>query len=557
MEPARRGAISATFVLLSLAALLAGRAHAQPSVRIRAGATIELDAIRQGTLHGRLLDDMGEPIVGQVVVLEVSAAGTVDTPRRIAARSDEAGAFAAALGDGPTTLAIRAAYAGDRERAPVRVERTLDRMRAEVQLRFIEPRSAYLDLDAQAHGVLVRASSELGGAGLALELHDERGKVLASGTTDAEGAWRGELRSDQLGEPSAGSFELRSEGDAERAAARAVLPIVRFRHTALVLRIERDGGEVTLLGALRAGGRGVSGKAIGLFDGNRHVATVLSDRAGEFRYPVPPASDGVEQRWHVQARFASDVGWLGSSRSPMVALRIEPPRIPSALWLWLPALVLGALAVWLLRAPAPERRGEARSLPAGIHAERRRNPGAAARHDVSGRVCDARTGGAIEDAEVTLTAADGSERTLGIAPALRGGAFQVKQLEPGAWRLAVTAPGYGEVASELTIPHRGQWADVQVRLPNLRDVALDAYRPVALHRVPAAELWGRWTAREVLASAAQAGRSSPALEHVTSVVERVAYGATVPATSDLVEVERACEAALDPFGGRAPKGEGG
>lgn len=546
----RGGALfSATVVLLLSAAVHPRSAYAQPSIRVRAGAAIELDAIRQGTLHGRLLDDLGEPIAGQVVLLEAVEPGTADSPRRIAARSDDSGAFSVALPGTGAALTVRASYAGDRERAPARIERTLDRMRAEVQLRFVEPRSAYLDLDARAHGVLVRASSELGGAGMQIALRDERGKLLASGATDAEGAWRSELRSDQLGEPSAGTWELRSDGDAERAGARATLPIVRFRQTALALRAERNGDEVTLHGALRAGGRGVGGKAIGLFDGNRHVGTVLTDPAGTFRYPVPPASDGRAQTWHVQARFASDAAWFGSSRSGMLAVRIEPPRIPSALWLWLPALVFGALAIWLLRAPATERRNEARALPAGIHAERRRSAGPGARRDVGGRVCDARTGRTIEDAEITLTASDGSDRRV------RGGTFHLAELEPGAWRLAVAAPGYGEVASELAIPHRGQWADVQVRLPNLRDVALDAYRPVALHRVPSAELWGRWTAREVLASADRAGRSSPALEHATRVVERVAYGPVVPAATDLVDVERACEAALDPFGGRANAGD--
>jgi hypothetical protein len=213
----------------------------------------------------------------------------------------------------------------------------------------------------------------------------------------------------------------------------------------------------------------------------------------------------------------------------------------------LPALGLGALAVWLLRSPAAERNRDPRALAVGIHAERGRSVGPGSRRDVGGSVRDARTGRAIGEAVIALSSASAPARVVQPEP---GGAFRSAELEPGVWRLTVSAPGYGEVASELSIPHRGQWADVQVRLPNLRDAALEVYRPVALNRVPSAELWGRWTAREVLASAAQAGRSNPALERVTALVERIAYGPNVPAAHDLLEIERASEAALDPFGGQ-------
>jgi hypothetical protein len=532
---------------LLLACVSLTSAHAQPSVRVRAGAVIELDAIRQGTLIGRLLDDLGEPIADRVVLLETLEPDGQAVSRRIAARSDAEGTFSVSMSGGGATLQVRASFAGDREHGAVQVERTIDRSRAEVQLRFVEPRSAYLDLAARGHGVLVRASSPLGGAGLALTLRDERGRTLDSGVTGEDGGLRVELLSEQLGEPGAGVLEASSDGDAERAATRVALPIVRFRHTALALSAERERERTRLHGTLRAGTRGLGGKAIGLFDGNRHVATVLTDHSGSFGYEVGPQRDGRPETWHVQARFASDAAWFGSSRSSMISVRIEPLRIPSALWLLLPALGLGALAVWLLRAPASERSRDARALPVGIHAERGRSAALGSRRDVGGSVRDARTGRAIGNAVISLTSASAPART--VHPE-RGGAFRVAELEPGVWRLAVDAPGYGEVASELSIPHRGQWADVQVRLPNLRDAALEVYRPVALNRIPSAELWGRWTAREVLASAAQAGRSNAALEHVTAVVERVAYGPLVPVARDLAEVESACDAALDPFGGR-------
>jgi hypothetical protein len=534
--------------VLTALELLAPASQAQPSVRVRAASEIELDGIRDGTLHGRLRDDAGEPLADRIVLLDSAVPGDPNALHRSAARTDADGEFSASMSVANTALTVRASFAGDREHAGTERTRAFDRTRADVQLRFVEPRSAYLDLDQKAHEVLVRASSPLGGEGLALRFRDERGRVLGSGTTDADGAWRLTLAADRLGPPSSGTFEALTDGDTLRAAANVSLSVVRFRHTALSIKVDRSHDTTTVLGALRAAKEPLVGKAIGLFDGQEHVATVLSDRAGGFRYALPPASDGRARTWHLQARFASDAAWFGSSRSGVLAARVEPPTIPSARWLLLPALALGLLASWLLRPSARERGADAPPLPVGIHALPRRSIGPAARRDVGGKVRDARTGRRVASIEITLTSA--SERHS-VQPE-PDGTFRVAELAPGTWQLAVSALGYGEVASELSIPHRGQWADVQVRLPNLRDAVFETYRPVALNRMPTPELWGRWTVREVLASATRSGRSSSALERVSDLVERVAYGRAIPARTDLQDVERARDAALDPFGDRNP-----
>lgn len=523
--------------------------QAQPSVRIQAASEIELDGIRDGALHGRLRDDVGEPLSDRIVLLESTVPGDSSAPHRSAARTDADGEFSASMSGANTALTVRASFAGDREHAGAERVRAFDRTRADVQLRFVEPRSAYLDLDEESHEVLVRASSALGGEGLGLRLRDERGRVLGSGTTDADGAWRLTLAADRLGPPSSGALEVLTDGDTLRAATSVSLSIVRFRHTALSIKVDRSHDVTTVLGALRSASEPLAGKAIGLFDGQEHVATVLSDRTGAFNYVLPPASDGQPRTWHVQARFASDAAWFGSSRSGVLAVRVDPPTIPSARWLLLPALALGLLAIWLLRPNTRERGAEAPPLPVGIHALPRRSIGPAARRDVGGKVRDARTGRRVANVEITLTS---TSQRQSVQPE-PDGTFRVAELAPGTWQLSVSALGYGEVASELSIPHRGQWADVQVRLPNLRDAVFEAYHPVALNRMPSPELWGRWTVREVLASAARSGRSSSALERVSNLVERIAYGRAMPARADMQEVERARDAALDPFGDHGPR----
>jgi nitrogen fixation protein FixH len=547
MEPAHDVRYALAAYALMAASLLATAGQAQPSVRIRAASEIELDTLRDGALHGRLRDDVGEPLADKIVLIEVAAPGDPAAPRRSAARTDADGEFSASMSVANTAWTVRASFSGDREHAAAEQTRAFDRTRADVQLRFVEPRSAYLDLERQTQEILVRASSSLGGAGLALSLRDERGRALASGTTGDDGAWRLVLSADRLGAAGAGTLEARTDGDALRAGTRVTMPVVRFRHTTLGLSAGTSRDGVTLHGTLRAGSQALSGEVIGFFDGQEHVATVLSDRAGAFHYLLPPASDGRTRTWHLQARFASDAAWFGSSRSGVISVQVEPPTIPSARWLLLPALLLGLVAVWLLRPGTAERGADARPLPVGIHAVPRRSIGPAARRDVGGNVRDARTGRSIADVEITLTSA--VER-LSVQPE-PDGSFRTAELAPGAWRLAVSALGYGEVASELAIPHRGQWADVQVRLPNLRDAVFEAYRPVALNRLPSPELWGRWTAREVLASALRSGRSSTGLERITNLVERVAYGRATPRSHDMEEVERARDAALEPFGDHA------
>lgn len=547
MEPAHDVRYALAASALIAVSLLATASQAQPSVRIRAASEIELDTLRDGALHGRLRDDVGEPLADKIVLLEVAVPGDPSAPHRSAARTDADGEFSASMSVANAALTVRASFSGDREHAAAEQTRAFDRTRADVQLRFVEPRSAYLDLERKTHAVLVRASSALGGAGLALSLHDERGRELARGRTGEDGAWQLELTTDRLGAAGAGTLEAHTDGDALRAATKVSLQVVRFRHTTLGLAAGTSGDGVTLHGTLRAGKQPLTGEAIGLFDGQEHVATVLSDRAGAFHYLLPPASDGRTHTWHLQARFASDAAWFGSSRSGVISVQVEPEAIPSARWLLLPALLLGLIAVWLLRPGTAERGADSRPLPVGIHAVPRRSIGHAARRDVGGNVRDARTGRSISEVEITLSSA--VER-LSIPPE-PDGAFRVAELVPGAWRLSVSALGYGEVASELTIPHRGQWADVQVRLPNLRDAVFETYRPVAINRLPSPELWGRWTAREVLASALRSGRSNTALERITSLVERVAYGPTIPRRHDIEEVERARDAALEPFGDHA------
>ncbi|HJL29957.1 MAG TPA: carboxypeptidase-like regulatory domain-containing protein, partial [Polyangiaceae bacterium LLY-WYZ-15_(1-7)] len=157
---------------LTLAATLlcAAGAAAQPRVRVRAESRIELrterpDAPGSVLLQGVLRDDLGAPLPGREVELQVrSAQGTA---LRATRRTDRDGAFEVELelaeGD---RYQVTAAFAGDAGHERLRVERGLDLARAETHVTVEVPDRGRIDLDRESHEVGVRVRTPLGGGGL-------------------------------------------------------------------------------------------------------------------------------------------------------------------------------------------------------------------------------------------------------------------------------------------------------------------------------------------------------------------------------------------------------
>ena len=145
-------------------------AFAQPSVRVRAGTQIELEAVpseRGLMLQGALLDDLGQALAGRAIELHArgrsrrqAATHAPDRRRRLLPRAVRAAA-------GPLSR-VRAFRRRRRVHRPAKQRRELDAGKADVRLRFIEPRTFRLELEAPAHAVAVRASSSAGAAGLEL-----------------------------------------------------------------------------------------------------------------------------------------------------------------------------------------------------------------------------------------------------------------------------------------------------------------------------------------------------------------------------------------------------
>jgi hypothetical protein len=313
--------------------------------------------------------------------------------------------------------------------------------------------------------------------------------------------------------------------------------------TALTLAADAagDAGSLQVSGSLKAGDVGLGDKAIGFFDGERHLGSVLTDREGRFtwRGDASGARSDAPQELALQARFESDAPWLGSSHSETQYLQLASESGPSPLLLLLPCVGCLWLLWWLDRAASARRRqsaqaeddGEAPTV--GVHAAppRRLRP---THWNVAGEIRDATRRRAIQNATVELIP-DGGGDLLSVQPDARG-RFDSGALKAGAWTVRVLAPGYAPSASRFTVPHRGEWSAASVRLESLRDAAVRAFEPAARAVLPAGTPIGQTTAREVWQRAFRLGRGGEPLRELTARVDRAAYGPQPPTLDDVERI---------------------
>ena len=164
----------------------------------------------------------------------------------------------------------------------------------------------------------------------------------------------------------------------------------------------------------------------------------------------------------------------------------------------------------------------------GIHAGHGRSRGRPAQRSIGGHVYDAARRRPLPSARIVLEPG-GTDGHHGIALVTdTRGRFASEAIADGLYRLTVSVAGYATLSTDLSIPHRGEWSDMEVQLQSLRDAAVLAYKPAALRVLPTAELWQRWTPRETFDNAARAGRASESLQQLTERVERAAYARPAP-----------------------------
>jgi hypothetical protein len=533
-------------IALAIAAITVNVARAQPRVRVRAETRIELAPRREGNrliVEGALRDDLGAPLVDRPIDV-VANEGAPDGPRRVieTVRTERGGVFRASFELPLGRWWVAARFDGDdhlhrQEVLPREVLLDREHVRLDVEI----DGGSRIDLDRPTHAMIVRAASVAGGAGLDVSV-SENGRLLARGTTGEDGSVAFTLESATLGAPSATRLVVRSMPDESRADAQTEVPIVRYRATTLTLdasRTQIGPGEIVRLNGRLAHSHGpLARKAVGVaVDGSpTYLATSMTDDDGAFALTIGwedlGALDGA-----LVARFETDAPWWGSSVSDPIALRAEEPA--GTPWSW---IVLSIATSAILFAIAGRRRRPVRApggaaLPvrlAAIELADRKSilPDSS---DVAGRVIDARSerplGGAI------VRARRGEEVIAEIA-ADPGGRFALS-LPPGAVVIEIDAPGYEPARHRATLPHRGEWGAIVIRLRSLRELAWEPLRPVAARLLPSPDLWAVWTGRDLQARARAQAPTVRGLAALVQAIEIACYAPEPPSAGDLEEIRRA------------------
>ncbi|GAB4212427.1 MAG: hypothetical protein OHK0013_35170 [Sandaracinaceae bacterium] len=545
VTPTRPIALAAALIALAWVACAPAAAGAQAIVRVRAETRIELDAWREGSslvVRGTVRDDAGAPVAARRVLVHArNPQGTVVASGR--PQTDAAGRFEVRALTPEVTLTVEAELPDEADLVGSAARVLLDRARAHVVLVIHLAGGNRISLDEAALQIEVIATSASGGADLPIRIENELGTTIAEGRTDGAGRLAARVDPQTLGPPAAGRLVVRSSGDESRSPAQTEVPIVRFRATELAWRDEhleiRPGTVVRA--QLRTSEGPLARRAVGVFAGGAHVATRLTGEDGQVAVPLDPAAFNRSGAVEITARFDSDAPWLASSVSPprRLALSAAPRALP---FLVSASLVAAALGGWCLgRRPALGTQEVVRPSVPGVAAGRTIARRACVRA-IDGRVVHAGTDEALADVTVSC----GSTRTTTDAM----GSFSL-DLAEGTHTVVVELPGYERLEQRVTVPHRGEWRGMIVRLESRRDLASRLVRAVLSPHVPPDAI-ATATDRELLAVARGARR--PEVVALVDAAERVVYGEVPPGREDLERLQALAERADSAL---APRVDGG
>lgn len=525
--------------------LLCGMAGAEPTVRVRGESRIEIGVShnqRGVAISGALRDELGTPLARRTLAVEAIPESAPQEPWSAELTTDKAGRFSLEITDSSRNYRLLATYAGDDNHRGVRVERNVERARADVRLELRLLGGTRVDLDRDEALIEVIAESDAGGDGLAMRLTDESGRELATGRTQQDGKLRLSVQTSNLGAPGAGLFRIESLRDERRAEAQTEARVVRTRAVSIELTPEgrnfEAGSPVPLRGRVmtRIGPR--AKVPVGLFADGQHLETLVSDEQGRFAAQLWPA--GREGSVSIVARTEGDAASAYPAAEASVQLRIVKPKPLPLAWMLVPS----ALVVVVLAAVA---RARAKRLDGSISVDEvepqlarrvlpRKPQGRRDRFRVNGRVHDLRNDQGIAFAKLSLSHEQPDGSCVLASDEL--GRFASPVLPAGRVRIRVESPGFVSAEIELFVPHRGEWTSFGVRLESLRERALSPFRRLALKVLPSSRAWGIWTTREVrewMGRAAPASRTG--LGALTSDVERACYGESPPSEAEVSSIE--------------------
>jgi hypothetical protein len=544
--------------LPGLAHWLLPQAHAEPVVRVRGESRIELGVshVEVGvSITGALRDELGAPLSERLLALEAVPLSAPGEPWRMQLTTDAEGRFSLEIADPEHDYRLLATFSGDETHRGVRVERRVERARSDVRLELRLPFGHTIDLDAPELVVEAIAESDVGGNGVAMRLWDEGGRELGHGTTDKSGHLRVRVPTSRMGPPGAGLVRIESLRDERRAEAQTEARVVRKRAVFLELAVQAtdiEAGQPAQLSGRAFTHAGPTHDEprvaipVGLFLGDRHLATVMTNERGEFASEL--WVDVEQGPLEITARTEGDATGSYPPSEARAGLRVSPARPVPFVWLLatsilvaIAAFVSGLRRKWAARddeepsrAPSVREPTEPSISPARAHGRRDR-------HKVSGRIIDLRGDRGLADAEITIEHSQAEASCTLRSDA--SGRFESLALPAGKAHLRVSAAGYGSSELDLELPHRGEWSAVQIRLESLRARALAAFRNLAFRTLPSPRAWGIWTtreAREWITERAPEQRGS--IRKLTSEVERACYARELPEAEAVASIEQAASA---------------
>lgn len=545
---------AATLALASLAATSDTRA--QPRIRVRSASSVTAQisvatqtgvaarSLVQVGVRGTLRDDLGMGLPGaevEVVVAPVAAAAAART-----ARTDTAGHFEVTMSVAPGAARLAVSFHGDALHAGTTYVRNVDLGKADVTLQLVGPRQ--LVVTAAAPRFELAAFSDEGSASLPIVIADEASREIVRGTTDVSGRWTFSVPIAAIGRPGVRTLRASFAGDARRNDVSTTHRVLVRSPSFLSLRADRSslssGDSVTLDGQLLDHEGPIRGAAVGVFAGARHLGTATTDRTGDFSLEFP-IDDDDRGTLLVAAHFAPDVPWREVGRSPDVPLRVIASQ-PAPLG-WIAAIIVGTVlllgAAQLARRPGERTTSAPRAIPPprpGIALGRPASRARAAQTRIAGRVSDVDdpSGAPIENARVRVTRGD--EIVVEVATD-EAGEFEIDELPAGRCTVSIEAHGYESQLANATVPHRGEWSGMRVRLESRRRRIERVFRAVVVPDVVSAERYATSTVREVARDAAN--RRGVKIDDLVEIAETAAYGAEPPSASSVAKARDAAERA--------------
>jgi hypothetical protein len=285
------------------------------------------------------------------------------------------------------------------------------------------------------------------------------------------------------------------------------------------------------------------GVPVGLFVGERHLETVVTNEQGRFQADL--WVDAPEGPLTITARAEGDAAGAYPATESRLEVMVQPAR-PVPLWWLVGATTLLVLFVWglgrlrAMRGLEQQQPVEPSQENFGASIRPARAQGRRDRHRVTGRALDLRNDDPVPLAEVQLI----HELKEGSCT-LRAdefGRFTSPILPSGRARVRIAAPGYITTETDLELPHRGEWSSFVVRLESLRARALSPFRKLSLRVLPSTRAWGIWTTREAREWIQQKLPGDAAdLTHLTLEVEKACYGPKPPNEVTVTAIEHSAE----------------